>query len=57
MPTYQYKCSCGATRELNHSMTDEPIIECYMCEDHMRKVFTPTPAIFNGSGFYKTDSK
>ena len=57
MPTYQYRCSCGATRELVHSMSDEPVIQCYMCEEHMSKSFFATPAVFKGRGFYKTDSK
>jgi len=59
MPKYVYRCSdCGADRELEHSMNEDPIIQCYMCDDHfMRRVPQATPATFNGSGFYKTDSR
>ena len=59
MPTYVYRCSeCGADRELNHDMGEDPIVECYMCDDHfMRRVPQATAAVFNGSGFYKTDSR
>ena len=59
MPTYVYRCSeCGADRELNHEMGEDPIIECYMCDEQfMRRVPQATAAVFNGSGFYKTDSR
>jgi len=59
MPKYQYRCGeCGSDRELEHAMSEDPIIECYMCDDHfMRRVPQATAAVFNGSGFYKTDSR
>ena len=59
MPTYQYRCGdCGADRELEHGMSEDPIIECFMCDDNfMRRVPQATSAVFNGSGFYRTDNR
>ena len=59
MPKYIYRCSeCGADREAEHSIHEDPIFDCYMCDGNfMSRVPQTTPAVFNGSGFYKTDSR
>ena len=59
MPKYVYRCSeCGADRELEHSINEDPIIECYMCDEQfMRRVPQTAATTFNGSGFYRNDSR
>ena len=59
MPKYVYRCSdCGADRELEHGMSEDPIIECYMCDEQfMRRVPQVSATTFNGSGFYRNDSR
>jgi len=59
MPNYVYQCTdCGAQRELKHSIHEDPVIECYMCDDHfMYRVVQKAGISFNGSGFYSTDSR
>ena len=59
MPKYIYRCSdCGADRELKHSMDEDPLIACYMCDvEFMTRVPQATATVFNGSGFYRTDSR
>jgi putative FmdB family regulatory protein len=59
MPKYVYQCGeCRAQRELTHSIHEDPIIECYMCDDSfMYRVVQTAGVAFNGSGFYSTDNK
>ena len=55
MPLYTYWCeACSITRDVMHSISDNKTILCN--KNHiMTKRFAPVPAIFKGSGFYKTD--
>ena len=36
---------------------DQKMFECMDCGSELVRVFDATPTIFNGSGFYKTDSR
>jgi putative FmdB family regulatory protein len=58
MPTYQYRClNCNREFELKQSFSDKPIADCPTCHDIARRIFCPVPIIFNGPGFYVTDSR
>ncbi len=58
MPTYQYRClNCSEQFELRQSFNDKPIADCPSCHGIARRVFCPVPIIFNGPGFYVTDSR
>jgi putative FmdB family regulatory protein len=58
MPTYQYRClNCNREFELKQSFNDKPIADCPTCHDIARRIFCPVPIIFNGPGFYVTDSR
>jgi putative FmdB family regulatory protein len=58
MPTYQYRClNCNQQFELKQSFNDKPIADCPSCHGIARRVFCPVPIIFNGPGFYVTDSR
>jgi putative FmdB family regulatory protein len=58
MPTYQYRClNCNRQFELKQSFNDKPIADCPSCHGIARRIFYPVPIIFNGPGFYVTDSK
>ena len=58
MPTYQYQCTaCEHAFELVQSFTDEPISICPECGKEVRKIYSNVGIVFNGSGFYKTDSQ
>ena len=58
MPVYEYRCrSCGHQFEVQQSFSDEPLSVCPQCEGELRKVFAPIGISFQGSGFYKTDSR
>jgi putative FmdB family regulatory protein len=58
MPRYDYKCnSCNIVTELLLSIND--LLEeqkCNKCNNTVLRVYSPIPAIFKGSGFYKTDN-
>jgi putative FmdB family regulatory protein len=45
MPLYQYKCSCGESKEVNHAMSGKPEVSCD-CGKSMRK------SLSGGSGSY-----
>jgi putative FmdB family regulatory protein len=58
MPTYQYRClDCNRQFELKQSFNDKPIADCPSCHGIARRIFCPVPIIFNGPGFYVTDSR
>jgi putative FmdB family regulatory protein len=58
MPTYQYRClDCKLQFELKQSFNDKPIADCPSCHGIARRIFSPVPIIFNGPGFYVTDSR
>lgn len=54
MPKYDYKCpSCGVIEEYEHSIKEEPVLECGKCFVQVRKVFSATSAVFKGGGWGK----
>ena len=58
MPIYQYRClNCNLQFELKQSFNDKPIADCPSCRGIARRIFCPVPIIFNGPGFYVTDSR
>ncbi len=58
MPTYSYRCTaCGNAFDIQQSMSDASLTECPACGGALRKVFSPIGVTFNGSGFYRTDSR
>ena len=57
MPIYQYHCpSCDNKFEAKQSFNDTSNVSCPICNNGARRVFSPVPIIFKGSGFYVTDS-
>jgi len=58
MPTYSYKCTeCGHAFDIVQSISDSTLTACPNCGGALRKVFGLTGVTFNGSGFYRTDSR
>ena len=59
MPTYSYACSsCGHDFDQYQAFTDDALTVCPSCgEATLRKVFSNIGVTFNGSGFYRTDSR
>ncbi len=58
MPTYSYKCTaCGNAFDTVQSFSDPALTTCEVCGGALRKVFSPVGVTFNGSGFYRTDSR
>lgn len=58
MPTYSYKCTeCGDAFDAQQAFTDDSLTVCPACGGRLRKVFNPIGVTFNGSGFYRTDSR
>ncbi|WP_210479533.1 FmdB family zinc ribbon protein [Naasia sp. SYSU D00948] len=58
MPTYSYKCTaCGNAFDTVQSFSDPALTTCDVCGGTLRKVFSPVGVTFNGSGFYRTDSR
>ena len=57
MPTYLYACECGDSIEINHSIKDDPVIECAVCGEAMSRRVAEVSVKFRGSGFYSTEKK
>ena len=58
MPTYSYKCTeCGTAFDIQQAFTDSTLTECPNCGGKLRKVCAAVGVTFNGSGFYRNDSR
>ncbi|QIM15217.1 FmdB family transcriptional regulator [Leucobacter insecticola] len=58
MPTYAYRCvDCEHNFDIYQSFSDDALTSCPECGGTLRKVFGSLGVTFNGSGFYRTDSR
>ncbi|WP_353987436.1 FmdB family zinc ribbon protein [Ruicaihuangia caeni] len=58
MPTYSYRCTeCANSFDIQQSMTDDSLTVCPSCQGRLRKLYNTVGVTFNGSGFYRTDSR
>ena len=58
MPIYEFCCSlCSCDFELRRKFGDDSDACCPKCNGEGRRIFSPVPIIFKGSGFYVTDSR
>lgn len=58
MPTYAYACKqCGHRFEAVQSFSDATLTTCPECGGELRKEYGSIGVTFNGSGFYRTDSR
>ncbi|MBC7591528.1 MAG: FmdB family transcriptional regulator [Salinibacterium sp.] len=58
MPTYSYRCTeCDRAFDIVQAFTDDTLTVCPTCGGKLRKIFSPVGVSFNGSGFYRTDSR
>jgi len=58
MPTYAYACTqCGHRFDAVQTFSDATLTECPECGGQLRKQYGSVGVTFNGSGFYRTDSR
>jgi len=58
MPTYSYRCTaCDHAFDIQQAFTDDSLSTCPECGKALRKVFSAIGVTFQGSGFYRTDSR
>jgi putative FmdB family regulatory protein len=58
MPIYEYECNkCLLRFEVKRSFSENGGNLCPQCGSEGRQIYSPTPLIFKGSGFYITDSR
>jgi putative FmdB family regulatory protein len=58
MPLYDYQCSqCQNVVEVRHGFNDAYTEPCAACGGELKRIISPAPIIFKGSGFYVTDSR
>jgi len=58
MPVYEYECErCCFRFELRRRFGEDGTGLCPQCGHEARRLFSPVPIIFRGSGFYATDSR
>ena len=57
MPVYEYECrKCSLRFEMKRRFHEESHAVCPRCHAEARRIFTPVPIFFKGSGFYVTDN-
>lgn len=56
MATYEYICEDNHVTVENRSMTEEskPTVVCEVCTKTAKRVYSPPPVQFKGSGFYSS---
>ncbi len=58
MPIYEYECNkCAFRFEVQRGFHETGGDCCPRCGSEGRQLFSPTPIIFKGSGFYVTDHR
>lgn len=58
MPVYSYRCTeCDEAFDIRQEFSDAALTACPACQGRLRKVFSAVGVTFNGSGFYRTDSR
>ncbi|NLE96635.1 MAG: FmdB family transcriptional regulator [Propionibacterium sp.] len=58
MPTYAYACTqCSHTFDAVQSFSEPSLTDCPQCQGALRKQYGSIGVTFNGSGFYRTDSR
>jgi putative FmdB family regulatory protein len=58
VPTYSYRCTeCDNAFDIQQALSDDSLTECPSCKGKLRKLFNTVGVTFNGSGFYRTDSR
>ncbi|HET8928169.1 MAG TPA: FmdB family zinc ribbon protein [Microbacterium sp.] len=58
MPTYAYACKqCGHRFDAVQSFSEPALTDCPVCGGPLRKEYGSIGVTFNGSGFYRTDSR
>ncbi len=58
MPIYEYQCKlCSFRFEVKRSFEEKSPVLCPKCHGEANLIFSPTPVIFKGTGFYTTDNR
>jgi len=58
MPIYEYECGkCLRRFELKRQLGGDGGSTCPECGNEARRLFSPVPVVFKGSGFYVTDTR
>lgn len=58
MARYDYRCpECGTEFEVEHPMSERPVIVCPSCGAKAQQLFGASSIVFKGSGFYNTDQR
>ncbi len=54
MVMYTYKCfDCAATMDREHSIKEDPTIDCEVCQGKTRRVIQPTAFQLKNGGWFK----
>ncbi|MCH1884338.1 FmdB family zinc ribbon protein [Agrococcus sp. ARC_14] len=58
MPVYAYACTaCGNAFDKRQSFAEPALTVCETCGGALRKQYGTVGVTFNGTGFYRTDSR
>ena len=57
MPIYEYQClDCCSRFEIKRSFNENSSVLCPKCQGETRRIFSPVPIFYKGTGFYTTDN-
>jgi len=59
MPIYEYECkACGHRQEAIQKMSDDPLVDCLVCnKPELKKLISAAAFRLKGGGWYETDFK
>jgi putative FmdB family regulatory protein len=59
MPIYEYECkACGHRQEAIQKMSDDPLLDCPVCnKPELKKLISAAAFRLKGGGWYETDFK
>jgi len=56
MPEYRYYCTkCGEMFKITKDMGAPAPVKCSRCGGKLERIFSKTPVIYRGSGYYTKD--
>jgi len=57
MPVYEFDCPKCGKMEISLNVNKRNLKKCPNCGSKLKRIYSPSGLVFNGTGFYSTDYK
>jgi len=57
MPVYEFECLKCGKMEISLSVKKRNLKKCRKCGSKLKRIYSPSGLVFNGTGFYVNDYK